>query len=57
MSYYIARTVTAPFDAVIDDVTARLKDNGFGVLTDIDVQATLKKKLDEIGQARPVALA
>jgi len=46
MSYYIARTVTAPFDAVIDTVTARLKDNGFGVLTDIDVQATLKKKLD-----------
>ena len=46
MSYYIARTVTAPFDSVIDDVTARLKDNGFGVLTDIDVQATLKKKID-----------
>lgn len=45
MSYYIAKTVGGPFDAVVDDVTARLKDHGFGVLTDIDVQATLKKKI------------
>ena len=46
MSYYIARTVMGPFDAVVQDVTARLRDNGFGVLTDIDVRATLKNKLD-----------
>lgn len=45
MSYYIAKTVAAPFDAVVTDVTARLKAQGFGVLTDIDVQATLKTKL------------
>lgn len=45
MSYYIAKTVSGPFDAVIADVTARLKTQGFGVLTDIDVQATLKSKL------------
>jgi uncharacterized protein (DUF302 family) len=45
MSYYIAKTVAGPFDAVVADVTARLKTHGFGVLTDIDVQATLKSKL------------
>jgi uncharacterized protein (DUF302 family) len=45
MSYYIARTVTGPFDTVIADVTAKLKMRGFGVLTDIDVQRTLKSKI------------
>ena len=45
MSYYIARTFTRPFDAVIASVIDSLKSQGFGVLTDIDVQATLKGKL------------
>ena len=45
MSYYIAKTVSAPFDAVVSDITARLKAHGFGLLTDIDVQATLKTKI------------
>jgi uncharacterized protein (DUF302 family) len=45
MSYYIAKTVSGPFDAVVADVAARLKTQGFGVFTDIDVQATLKSKL------------
>jgi uncharacterized protein (DUF302 family) len=45
MSYYIASTVSKPFDAVVADVTAQLKKRGFGVLTDIDVQRTLKSKL------------
>lgn len=45
MSYYMARTVSQPFGEVIEAITARLKDQGFGVLTDIDIQATLKAKL------------
>ncbi len=53
MSYYISRTLDKPFDSVITEVTARLKEQGFGLLTDIDVQATLKAKLDvDIGKYR-----
>jgi uncharacterized protein (DUF302 family) len=53
MSYYIAGTSTQPFDAVVADVVERLKAEGFGVLSDIDVQSTLKKKIGaEIGKYR-----
>ena len=45
LGYYIARTVSRPFEAVIADLTARLTAHGFGLLTDIDVQATLKTKI------------
>ncbi len=45
MSYYISKTVDQAFDAVVADITARLKERGFGVLTDIDVQGTLKAKI------------
>lgn len=46
MSYYFTTAVSMGFDEAIDAVTEELKKEGFGVLTEIDVQATLKKKLD-----------
>lgn len=53
MTYYISKTVNNPFDVVVADVTARLKEQGFGLLTDIDVQATLKAKIGaDIGKYR-----
>lgn len=45
MAYYISRTVSRPFDAVVAELTAGLKEQGFGLLTDIDVQSTLKAKI------------
>lgn len=46
MSYYISKRVNYSFDEAIKEATDRLKDEGFGVLTEIDVKDTLKKKLD-----------
>jgi uncharacterized protein (DUF302 family) len=45
VSYYFAKTLQTPFDQVVDQVVAALKSEGFGVLTTIDVQETLKQKL------------
>ncbi len=45
MSYYYTRTLSLPFDVAIDRVTQTLKDEGFGVVTDIDMSATLKSKI------------
>jgi uncharacterized protein (DUF302 family) len=45
LSYYLAKTVPLAFDEAVSRVTAALKKEGFGILTDIDVQATLKTKL------------
>jgi uncharacterized protein (DUF302 family) len=46
VGYYFAKTVNVSFDEAITRVTEELKKEGFGILTDIDVRATMKKKLD-----------
>ncbi|MEO6134762.1 MAG: DUF302 domain-containing protein [Ginsengibacter sp.] len=46
MSYHFSTTLNTDFDTAIEKVTEELKKEGFGILTQIDVQETLKKKLD-----------
>lgn len=46
MSYYFSKKIPGSFDEALDKVTGLLKEEGFGILTEIDVQATLKKKLN-----------
>ena len=45
-TYYFTKMVEMPLDEAAELVTEALKQEGFGVLTEIDVKATLKKKLD-----------
>ena len=46
MKYYFEKTTDCTFEDAVEKVTEELKKEGFGVLTEIDVQATLNKKLD-----------
>lgn len=46
MKYYFNKTIKGTFEEVIEKVTEGLKEEGFGILTEIDVTATLRKKLD-----------
>ena len=46
MSYHFSKTVRTSFDDAIKKTVDELKKEGFGILTEIDVQETLKKKLD-----------
>ena len=46
MAYFLAKTVSKTYDEALAAVTEALKGEGFGVLTEIDVKETLKKKLD-----------
>jgi uncharacterized protein (DUF302 family) len=46
MTYYFSKTITGTFENAIQKVTDALKTEGFGILTEIDIKATLKKKLN-----------
>jgi uncharacterized protein (DUF302 family) len=46
MAYYFSKTLDIPFDEAVTRIMDELKKEGFGILTDIDVQKTLKSKLD-----------
>lgn len=46
MEYYFSKTITDSFENAIQKVTGSLKAEGFGILSEIDLKATLKKKLN-----------
>lgn len=46
MNYHFSKKLDVPFDEAIEVTTAALKEEGFGVLTEIDIKSTLKEKLD-----------
>ena len=46
MEYYFSKTIKGSFDNAVQKVTEALKTEGFGILTEIDIKATLKSKLD-----------
>ncbi|HBB91681.1 MAG: hypothetical protein A2X22_04005 [Bacteroidetes bacterium GWF2_49_14] len=46
MKYHFSKIIDESFDTAVERVTEALKSEGFGILTEIDIKATLKKKLD-----------
>ena len=46
MSYYLSKMLAVSFDEAVTRATEALKKEGFGILTEIDVSATLKKKIN-----------
>lgn len=44
--YALTAKVDAPYEEAVEKVTAALKEEGFGVLTEIDVKKTMKQKID-----------
>ena len=46
MAYYFSKNIDCSFDEAVAKVTDELRKEGFGILTEIDVKETLKKKLD-----------
>ena len=45
MSYYFSKVLSVSFDEAVDRVTQKLKEQGFGVITEIDLTQTLKTKI------------
>ena len=54
MSYYFAKALTTSFDDAVAQATSALKEEGFGVITSIDLKETFKRKLD--ADFRPYAI-
>ncbi len=46
MTYYYSKTIHSGFDEAVSRITRALKEEGFGILTEIDVKGALKEKLD-----------
>jgi uncharacterized protein (DUF302 family) len=46
MKPYFTKVIDKTFDEAVDHVTSILKEHGFGIITEIDVKETLKKKID-----------
>ena len=46
MSYYFSRTLSLPFDEAVERTTSALKEEGFGIITSIDLKETFKQKIN-----------